>query len=135
MNTIITRIEIDAGHRLLKHEGKCKNVHGHRYVFEIEVQAPALDDVGRVLDFGEVKRILGGWLDKNWDHGFVAQVGDPIIPFLLEHQQKLYVMDQAPTAENMVAHFYNIAAGLLTYPLQVSRVRLYETPNGSAVCP
>jgi 6-pyruvoyltetrahydropterin/6-carboxytetrahydropterin synthase len=48
---VIRRIEIDAGHRLLKHEGKCRNLHGHRYVFEVEAQSKQLDSVGRGIDF------------------------------------------------------------------------------------
>jgi 6-pyruvoyltetrahydropterin/6-carboxytetrahydropterin synthase len=138
MPIIVQRLEFDAGHRLLKHEGKCRNVHGHRYVVEVEIQAPALDAVGRVLDFGQVKRLLGGWLDDNWDHGFIAEHGDPIIPFLIRNGQKHDVLPVAPTAENMVATLGEDFQNELnnTFPgsgLTLLSVQLWETPNCRAV--
>lgn len=138
MHTIIQRIEIDAGHRLLKHEGKCRNVHGHRYVFEVTLQASGLDEVGRVVDFGDVKRIIGGWLDENWDHGFIYQEGDPIGPFLLAAGSKAYSVPFAPTAEMLSRYFFeHVCRGELAAKLpagvRVVLVRLYETPNASAL--
>lgn len=136
MPTIVQRLEFDAGHRLLKHEGKCANVHGHRYVCEVEIQAPGLDNVGRVLDFGEVKRVLGGWLDREWDHGFIAQEGDPIIFFLVQHNQKHDVLPVPPTAENMVdtlAAVFQKELHKLPFPLSVESVQLWETPGCRAV--
>ena len=55
MIEITRRLEFDAGHRVLGHEGKCKNLHGHRYSAEITVTAPDLDGLGRVIDFGVIK--------------------------------------------------------------------------------
>ena len=62
MVRITRRLEIDSGHRLMKHEGKCRNYHGHRYVFEATVEGPGLDEVGRIVDFSVIKERLGGWL-------------------------------------------------------------------------
>lgn len=130
MLTITRRVEFDAGHRLTNHESKCRNVHGHRYVVLITVRAPQLDDVGRVIDFGKVKEIVGGWLDERWDHGFIAQSSDPIIPWLAQHEMKTYVMDKPPTAENMSKLLYQKADVLLApLGIEVVNVRLYETPN------
>jgi len=128
--TITRRLEIDAGHRLMNHESKCRNAHGHRYVFEIEVTALSLDTIGRVIDFSVIKTELGGWLDRNWDHGFLYQKGDPIQTFLNEYAQKGYEMETTPTAENMALEFLGVARELMArHEIQVVSVKLWETPN------
>jgi len=130
MMTITRKLEIDAGHRLVGHESKCKNVHGHRYVFEVEASAAKLDSVGRVIDFSELKRILGTWLDDAWDHGFIHQAGDPIGQHLGENGQKVFSMTDAPTAENMANFFLSKARTLmLGTGIEIVSVKLWETPN------
>lgn len=131
--TCTRRLEIDAGHRLMKHEGKCRHVHGHRYVFDITCGAASLDEVGRVIDFGRIKEVVGGWLDEHLDHGFVAQDGDPIIDFLERDGSKLYVVPFSPTAENICAHVRENAQRLLRpLGIEVLSVVCWETPNGWA---
>lgn len=129
MSRITRRLEIDAGHRLLKHEGKCHNIHGHRYVFEITVSADQLDEVGRVIDFAAVKELVGGWLDDQWDHGFLAQHGDPIISFIQNQKLKICVMKDPPTAENLARELYYSAQTLLPRSITLIGIRCYETPN------
>jgi len=129
VTTISRRLEIDAGHRLIDHEGKCAHVHGHRYVFEVFVRASQLDHVGRVIDFSVVKERVGGWLDMHWDHGFLAQEGDPIIDWLSVHAQKLYVLPVPPSAENLAAYVFEVARRALEPEVQVVAVRCHETPN------
>lgn len=72
----VRKIEFDAGHRVLKHESKCRHVHGHRYVLEITAVAAELDDVGRAIDFGKIKEVCGGWVDTHLDHGYIAHPDD-----------------------------------------------------------
>jgi 6-pyruvoyltetrahydropterin/6-carboxytetrahydropterin synthase len=128
--TITKRLEIDAGHRLMKHEGKCRNVHGHRYAFDITCSADKLDEVGRVIDFSVVKAVVGGWLDEKLDHGFIAQAGDPIIEWLKLNDQKLHVVDFSPTAENLSAYVLEVAQRLLLpHGVQVRHIRCWETPS------
>jgi len=132
MTTCTRRLEMDAGHRLLDHEGKCRNVHGHRYVFDITCDGP-LDGVGRVIDFAKVKHIVGCWIDDHLDHGFIAQSGDPILEFLKADRSKLYVTRFPPTAENLAEHLLQVARDLLKpHGIAVVSVCCYETPNCSA---
>ena len=51
MITCTRRIQFCAGHRVMGHEGKCRNLHGHNYVVFVTAQADELDSVGRVIDF------------------------------------------------------------------------------------
>lgn len=125
---VCRRMEVDAGHRLLQHEGRCAHVHGHRYAFEVAVESDTLDAVGRVVDFGVVRDRVGAWLDDRVDHAMLVEVGDPIIPWLVEHQQRHLVMGVAPTAENLARLLYEVAREMLP-EVTVVRVRCWETPS------
>ena len=74
--TIMRRIKFCAGHRLHRHGGKCEFFHGHNYTADFYVTAQETDDVGRVIDFADLKRLFKGWLDEHWDHGFVLNESD-----------------------------------------------------------
>ena len=132
MITITRRLEIDYGHRLMNHEGKCRNAHGHRGVFDVECAAPELDKLGRVIDFSVLKGVLGGWLDDNWDHGFIYEQGDPIGDFLIKTNQKSFMLKTgwAPTSEHLAQFFLGKARDLmLDFGIEVVSVKMWETPN------
>ena len=151
MITITRRLEFDAAHRVLGHEGKCRHLHGHRYAVELTVQAPELDPLGRVVDFGEVKRLVGGWIEENWDHNILLHPSDPLLIALRQldeinlarpnHLLKVtsqvevtggrepYLLPNNPTAENLARELYAVACFLLPAPLKVKSVRVYETPS------
>jgi 6-pyruvoyltetrahydropterin/6-carboxytetrahydropterin synthase len=127
------RLEFDSAHRVMLHESKCRNLHGHRYVVEVTAQADKLDSLGRVVDFSVLKSVLGGWLDKEWDHGMIANKDDlGIIEICELAKWKVYKMLSNPTAESMAEHLYVVFNALLREhdtALSVSHIRLYETPN------
>lgn len=61
--TIKKRFEFHAAHNLPNHKGKCKKVHGHSYLLDVEILAPVKDDTeapdhGMVMDFTDLKRIV-----------------------------------------------------------------------------
>ncbi len=128
--TMTRRFEIDAGHRLQRHDGKCRNAHGHRYAFELTVGAAQLDEVGRVLDFAAVKQSVGGWLDEALDHGMVLEVGDPLLETLVG--LKVHAVPFSPTIENLVRYVAEKAVEILGDKFSVERVVGWETPNCSA---
>lgn len=132
MPQITRRLEMDYGHRVFGHEGKCKHLHGHRGVFEVTVSAPELDALGRVVDFSVIKDVIGGWIDRNWDHNLLLCWDDPLLVELAKtdtNGRNPYVFpDGNPTAENIAQELFNIAQDLLKPPLKVTHVRFYETP-------
>ena len=137
--TCTRRLEWDAMHRIPRHESKCAAFHGHRYAAEITCDAPALDDRGRVVDFGVVKERVGGWIDHHWDHTAILMRGDPdpAIDLLARsneaHGRPVYWLDAPPTAETIVAELARVATDLLADTgVTVVRRRLWETPTGSA---
>jgi 6-pyruvoyltetrahydropterin/6-carboxytetrahydropterin synthase len=132
MKTTVTRlIEFDAGHRLVGHESKCAHMHGHRYRAEIRCTAEALDKVGRVIDFGVIKQLVGGWVDDHWDHAFIVNRQDTkVLALLVEMNQRHYVLPWEPTAENLARVLLEQARWLLgPHGVQVEAVKLWETPN------
>ena len=137
--TCTRRLEWDAMHRIPRHESKCAAYHGHRYAAEIVCAADELDDRGRVIDFGVVKELVGGWIDARWDHTAVLMRGDPdpavaaIAASNEAHGRPIYWLDAPPTAENLVIELARVAGELLAARgVRVVAIRLWETPNGSA---
>lgn len=142
-------LEFDAGHRVYGHESKCAHLHGHRYKAEIVVQGRKLDTVGRVIDFGVVKEVIGSWIDTYWDHNLLLHPDDPILkardfveglgqPFTATvfAGKAPFVMPegQNPTAENMAAFLHGVCVRELP-KLHITRVVLWETPTCYAVWP
>jgi 6-pyruvoyltetrahydropterin/6-carboxytetrahydropterin synthase len=104
--TIMRRIKFCAGHRLHKHGGKCEYFHGHNYTADFYVTGDEVDDVGRVIDFAELKKLFKGWLDENWDHGFVLNQADEngLAAVKIVEPRKYFVLPYNPTAENMATY-------------------------------
>ncbi len=135
--TVVRRIEFCAGHRLLGHEGKCASLHGHNYAAEFHVVAEELDAVGRVVDFGAIKERLKGWIDREWDHGFLLWEEDAaaIAAVRAVEPCKLFTLPQNPTAEVLADYLLTRVCGPQLDDLGVTcvRVELWETPNCRAV--
>ena len=133
MKRITRKFEFDSGHRVMRHESKCRNIHGHRYVAEITVQSEELDELGRVVDFGVLKKVIGSWIDTYLDHCYIANPKDPAISLLVTEDWKFYTMPQCrpnPTAENLAEELGVRSIELLDGTgLEVYSVRLFETPN------
>ena len=128
------RLTFSAGHRVLGHEGKCQFPHGHNYVAEITAEAIRLDPIGRVVDFSVIKRVVGEWIEQNWDHAFLVNTEDTELLEVFAHHPKwkLAVLPYNPTAENMAKELLLAAAGLIAKSqehVRVIHVRLWETEN------
>lgn len=133
MITCTRSFGFDAGHRIVGHESKCANLHGHRYTAEVTCKAPSLDHLGRVIDFGCIKEIIGAWIDEHWDHNMILFGDDPLLnmgTFTMFGKKRPYVMQDNPTAECMAIHLWYVASNLLKKKsIEVVKVRLWETPN------
>jgi 6-pyruvoyltetrahydropterin/6-carboxytetrahydropterin synthase len=131
------KIEFDAAHRVMEHESKCKFLHGHRYVIEASFisnnTTNNTDNIGRVIDFGCVKELLGGWIDDNWDHTTILYEKDKLLGdnILAITSQNIFYLPKNPTAENMAEYLLNEICPKLFANKNVScvKIKLYETPN------
>ena len=126
-------IEFDAGHRLLNHEGKCRKLHGHRYKCEFYCSSDKLDKIGRVIDFGVIKEIMGNWIDENLDHNVILNKEDEKLGRFIDSNldQEVYFLDSNPTAENIARHLLlDIFPKLMIkHKISCKKIRLWETPN------
>ncbi|MBI2058682.1 MAG: 6-carboxytetrahydropterin synthase QueD [Nitrospirae bacterium] len=117
------------GHRLLNYEGKCKHPHGHNGRVEIELTSDKLDKRGMVVDFGDIKRVVQEWIDRELDHKMILRKDDPLVSSLSALGEPYFTMDVNPTAENLAKLIFDFVSAQ-QYP--VSTVRLWETENSFA---
>jgi 6-pyruvoyltetrahydropterin/6-carboxytetrahydropterin synthase len=116
------------GHRIRGHGGPCAHVHGHTARVEVECRGP-LDDLGMVVDFGEIGRAMREWVLANWDHRMVLEREDPLAATLRAAQEPVFLLDGAPTAENLARHLFGVAR---ERGLPVTRVRFWESDSSMA---
>ena len=109
-----------AGHALRNYKGKCENVHGHNYRVRVTIEGEQLDSTGLLVDFLDVKRLMGGAIEY-LDHRFINDL-DPF--------DKIN-----PSAENIAKYFYDrLHNGLKNSPpVRISEIRVWETDTSSAV--
>ena len=124
------------GHALTHHDGKCYHFHGHNYTLEATVRGGVDDRTGMVMDFGDLKTLIKGILDRDYDHKFLIHWDDPRAHELsvLDPEGVRLVLFQ-PTAENLAKTIKwwiqndLLELGLSTKQVKVTRVKLWETSN------
>lgn len=124
------RIEVtfDAGHRLLGHNGKCASPHGHTFRAELLVEGEELDALGLLVDFGDLKATLKGFIDSRWDHGFLVNSDDTALLDGLGRipEAKVYTFRGVnPSAEAMARELFSVAAE--RFGEAVASVRVWES--------
>ncbi len=129
MFQITKTIDFCCGHRLSKHKGKCRNLHGHNCAVEVSIRSGELDAGGMVLDFSELEAKIRGWIDKNLDHRMLLNKSDKLARVLKKCGQPCFLMDGEPTAENIARAIYN---GIKKAGVKAEEVIVWETPRSSA---
>lgn len=64
MFVVSAQAHYDSAHYLAHYEGKCRHLHGHRYVVEAAVASEELDESGIAFDFADLKRELRELADE-----------------------------------------------------------------------
>lgn len=144
----------EAAHRLMLHEGACRNLHGHSYRLVVTIAGerkkagPATD---MVLDFSVLSTIVKGFLEDGFigakptipfDHSVILHQDDPLVTVLEVNADakvigdlRIVKMVTHPTAEAMAVMFASIInTDLAERPgdLWVQRVELWETAKAFA---
>lgn len=138
--TVTLKHEWDMGHRLPEHDGKCRKLHGHRYVAEVDVTGKVQmfgASSGMVVDFSVIKKQLVDTVDKYWDHKTMLRMDDPIVIDCVDESQcaefGIHTVPWTPTAENIALELFEWLENLNRGSnINITRVRIYETPNGWA---
>ena len=129
MYSVTKRIDFCYGHRLLDYDGVCKHPHGHNAVAEIEVRTETLDRRNMVIDFGDIKRLVKEWIDRELDHRMILRHDDPLVKALQALGEPVYLLDSNPTVERIARLVYDISR---EQGLPVARVTVWETPSSWA---
>jgi 6-pyruvoyltetrahydropterin/6-carboxytetrahydropterin synthase len=141
--------EIESGHMLLKHPGRCRYPHGHTRRVEVVVSRDRLDANDMVCDFKAIKLALVDMLDR-FDHALVVNAADPLLESLqAELKERVVVFEgEDPTTEVLARRIFEhlrgeIEAGrelvdgtgeryVLPRDLVLERVRVGETSTSWA---
>ncbi|MCO6511844.1 MAG: 6-carboxytetrahydropterin synthase QueD [Aridibacter famidurans] len=108
-----------SAHQLRGYKGKCENLHGHNYKVEIFARGEELNNIGLLIDFGDLKN-----------------AADEIVAYL-DHRNlnELPPFDEElnPSAENIAAYFHEyLNSRIADERVRVYKVRCYETPTSVA---
>ena len=138
--------EIENGHMLSKHPGKCQFPHGHSRRVECVLEAPDLNDREMVCDFKVLKLMLGDFLDQ-YDHSMCMNTDDPSFALFKERygDRVIGCESEDPTTEVLARNIYTHLKQALrdytedsaaNFPLrknvEVVSVKLWETSSSWA---
>lgn len=131
-----TEQSFDSAHFLKDYEGKCKNLHGHRWRVVAEIQGEKLNEDqqtrGMLVDFGELKTLLKE-ICNQLDHSLIYErdsLKETTIAVLREENFRMVEVDFRPTAENFARYFFQL---IQEKGYRVHRVEVYETPKNCAI--
>jgi 6-pyruvoyltetrahydropterin/6-carboxytetrahydropterin synthase len=107
---ITIRRDFSASHQLRLYDGSLEPLHGHNWRVEVTVAAEKLDQIGVVMDFHELQRI----------------VDEIVTPMHNRHLNDLPAFAKLnPSAENVALHI----AQSLASRVKVQSVQVWETPD------
>lgn len=130
-----TEAAFDSAHFLKDYQGKCRNLHGHRWRIIITVCSDTLakdnQTCGMLVDFGDLKDSLRKET-AIFDHCLIIEkdsLKSETKKALLEEDFRIEEVPFRPTAENFSRYFFERMkhAGFPVYEATV-----YETPNNCA---
>ncbi len=135
MYILKTEKSFDSAHFLADYEGKCKNIHGHRWRVVVEIQTEQLETDrqlrGMYVDFGVFKKDMAAETEL-LDHALIIEKGtlrQKTMEALAEEGFRVVEMDFRPTAENFSKYFYY---RIKDKGYDVRCATVYETPKNSA---
>ena len=136
MESCMRKVHFSYGHRLTDKGSKCSTLHGHNAVAEIYVTSVDKDNTikDKVIDFSIIKEIIGGWIDKHWDHTTILSSQDTLTIELLSRvpqEKPIFILDTNPTAEAMARYLLHTVCPkeLLGTGVACYKVVLWETQN------
>lgn len=115
---VYVKTHFSAAHALRGYPGDCARTHGHNWITEVYVKCTKLDEIGIGVDFGDIKNAVKDVL-KELDHFNLNEL--------------TVFQKENPTSENIARYlYYEIGKILNNEGVQVSKVRVCETPGAGA---
>lgn len=143
---ICKTFEVESGHILSRHPGRCRYPHGHTRRVELVLESDTLDENGMIVDFKALGEALQDCLQQ-YDHSICMNTDDPMFPVMKEAygDRVIPFVGQDPTSEVIAKSLYEACRDQLaayrtrpdaTYRVQpgvrLIRVRVWETSSAWA---
>jgi 6-pyruvoyltetrahydropterin/6-carboxytetrahydropterin synthase len=138
MYKIKTSFDFPMSHRLSKHDGKCKNLHGHNFKVIVCVRAEELDKNDMVMDFSDLKEILKP-IEDSFDHSMVLNETDVQLKKNIEaclEGFKIVLFPYDPTAEKLAEGIFktiDLYFDSIDSDISVDYVEVFENERSSAL--
>ena len=126
---IYKEVQIDTSHRLLHYEGKCANLHGHRWKVEVWMEGEPDPATQILIDYSMIKKII----DK-YDHQIILNQDDPMVSRISEFHQVITTPGD-PTSELMASLIHDdLYAFCREHGIKASvlKIRVWESPTSFA---
>ncbi len=106
-----------SAHQLKGYRGRCEAVHGHNWKVEAEVEGEVIDDIGLLMDFKLLKKILKDVIDR-LDH------------VLLNDLEEFRNVN--PSSELIAKYVYRQMKDMLISGVRLSSITVWESENAMA---
>jgi 6-pyruvoyltetrahydropterin/6-carboxytetrahydropterin synthase len=105
----------DAAHYLREYNGKCENLHGHRYKVVANLKAEIINDIGLAFDFTILKKSVDEILER-YDHTCLNDI-DPFTSI-------------NPSSENIASTIYSELTLLVgENTAEIESIEVWESPD------
>jgi 6-pyruvoyltetrahydropterin/6-carboxytetrahydropterin synthase len=125
MATVIYKeVFFDASHRLLHYEGKCRNLHGHRWRVEVWLAGIIDEKTGILVDFNAIRDVI-----ERFDHQVILNREDPMVACLGKFQP-VVTTDGDPSSEVLAGEIKGLLDGECRKGggrARVVRIRVWES--------
>jgi 6-pyruvoyltetrahydropterin/6-carboxytetrahydropterin synthase len=116
MYQISVEQHFDAAHALRGYQGKCENLHGHRFKVVARIRASRLNDIGLAFDFTELK----------------ARLNEVLKRFAHTNLNETEPFDSInPSSENLASTIYNELQEKLP-GIRLYSIEVWESPESCA---
>lgn len=129
-----TEQSFDSAHFLAGYNGKCANIHGHRWRVVVSIKSTSLledkQNNGMIIDFTDLKNDLKQIADS-LDHTLIIETNSlstDLYQALINENFKIVSLPFRPTAENLAQYIFE----LLAKKYNLDCIDVYETPNNCA---
>ena len=121
---IYKRAHFDASHRLLHYNGKCANLHGHRWLVEVWIEGTVDSTSGILVDYNEIRKVV-----DCFDHQIILNENDPMVVCISQFQEVITTKGD-PTSELLAVVIRDRINDLCCesgVDARVNRIRVWES--------
>lgn len=127
MTTAIYKVVFfDASHRLLHYEGKCRNLHGHRWKVEVWIEGDIDKTTNILVDYNTIKGVI-----ERFDHQVILNEADPMVDCLTSFQTVITTPGD-PSSEMMAERIHEMLAAecrINGSNARIKKIRVWESPT------